>query len=59
LKILIESEVLNDPTSLFMVILNGKLVGEHLTAAQTQVLVSQIMERFVLGEGPGRLRKPE
>jgi hypothetical protein len=50
LKILIETEILDDPTSLFMVILNGQLVGEHLTAAQVQLVVSEIMSRFVLGD---------
>jgi hypothetical protein len=54
LKIIIESEVPNDPSSLFMVILDGKLVAEHLTAAQAQLVVSEIMQRRILG---ARLRK--
>jgi hypothetical protein len=50
LKIIIESEVLNDPAALFMVILNGKLVAEHLTVAQVQLIVAEIMETAVLGK---------
>jgi hypothetical protein len=52
LKITIESQVANDPAALFTVTLNGKLLGEHMTAAQAQVLASEIIERFVLGERP-------
>jgi hypothetical protein len=52
LKIIIESEVPNDPTALFMVILNGKLVAEHLTVAQVHLVMADIMERAVLGKRP-------
>ena len=48
MKITIESEAPDDPRALFMVILNGQLVGEHLTVAQAQ-LAAEIMERFVQG----------
>jgi hypothetical protein len=51
LKIIIESEVPNDPTALFMIILEGKLVAEHLTVAQVQLVVGDIMARAVLGKG--------
>jgi hypothetical protein len=51
LKITIESEAPDDPRALFLVILNGQLVGERLTAAQAQLVVAEIIERFVLGEG--------
>jgi hypothetical protein len=53
LKIIIESEAPNDPAALFMIILNGKLVAEHLTVAQVQLIVADIMERAVLGKRSG------
>jgi hypothetical protein len=51
LKIIIESEIVNDPRALFMITLNGKLVAEHLTVAQVHLVVADIMERAVLGKG--------
>jgi hypothetical protein len=53
LKIIIESEVPNDPTALFVVIADGKLAAKHLTVAQVQIAVADIMERAALGKGSG------
>ena len=48
MKIVIETEVLGDPTALFRVTLDGRLIGEHLTAVQAQIVIAELMERVVL-----------
>jgi hypothetical protein len=58
LKIVIESEVRGDLNSLFVVTLNGKLIAEHLTAVQAQLVVAEIMERHLVGVKPAKARLP-
>jgi hypothetical protein len=48
LKITIETETPNDSASMFRVTLDDKSIGEHLTAVQTHLIVSEILERIVL-----------
>ena len=54
MKIAIETETPDDPTSMFRVLLDDKLIGEGLTAVQAQLVVAEIIERIVLGKSPGR-----
>jgi hypothetical protein len=48
LKITIEPETPNDSSSMFRVLLDDKLIGADLTAVQAQLVVAEIIERFVL-----------
>ncbi len=53
--IAIEAETVDDPWTMFRLRINGKVVGEDLTAVQTHLLVGEILERIVL---PKKARKP-
>ena len=52
LKITIETEIPADSRSMFRVLLDGKLIGEGLTAVQAQLVAAEIIERFVLPQMP-------
>ncbi len=47
-SISIELEVEGDPTSLFVPKIDGAIFAEHLTAAQTHLLVGDFLERIAL-----------
>lgn len=49
MKIAIETEAPNDPSTLFRLSVNNKVVGEHLTAVQTRDQVEEIIERLQRG----------
>ncbi len=51
----IESETTGDPWTVFRLRIDGKAVGENLTAAQAHLLGGEILERIVL---PNKARKP-
>jgi hypothetical protein len=38
----------DDPGSLFQLSIDGKIVGEHLTAVQTHILVGEILQKVAL-----------
>jgi hypothetical protein len=44
----IEAESPHDPASLFQLSIDGKIVGVHLTAVQTHILVGDILEKVAL-----------
>ncbi len=46
--ITIETETVGDPRTMFRLRIDGKVVGENLTAVQTHLLVGEILERIVL-----------
>lgn len=46
-KIVVEAETPGDSTTMFRVLLNGKVVGQHLTAVQAHNIVGDILERVV------------
>jgi len=46
MKITIEAETPNDSGSLFRVFVGAKTLGEGLTAAQTHVLIGEVLEQF-------------
>jgi hypothetical protein len=46
-SISIELEFEGDPTSLFVLKIDGAVFAEHLTAAQTHLLVGDLLERIV------------
>jgi hypothetical protein len=46
LKITTENEIPGDPTALFRVSLNGKVIREHLTAVQAQLIIAELMQHF-------------
>jgi hypothetical protein len=48
LEIIIEFERPGDSSALLRVAIDEKTVGEHLTAVQAQLLVSEILKWFVL-----------
>jgi hypothetical protein len=48
--IAIETETGGDPRTMFRLRIDGKVVGENLTAVQTHLLVGEILERIVLPE---------
>jgi predicted glycosyltransferase len=54
-SIAIEAETVGDPRTMFRLRIDGKVVGENLTAVQTHLLVGEILERIVL---PEKARKP-
>jgi hypothetical protein len=47
-RIVIELETPGDSRSLFRLRLDNKVVGENLTAAQTHLLVGEILDRVTL-----------
>ena len=47
-RIVIELEIPGDSGSLFRLRLDNKVVGEHLTAVQTHLLVGEILNRITL-----------
>jgi hypothetical protein len=47
-RIVIELEIPGDSGSLFRLRLDNKVVGEHLTAVQTHLLVGEILDRITL-----------
>jgi hypothetical protein len=47
-SISIELEVEGGPTSLFVLKIDGAVFAEHLTAAQTHLLVGDFLERIAL-----------
>jgi hypothetical protein len=47
-RIVIELETPGDSRSLFRLRLDNKVVGENLTAAQTHLLVREILDRITL-----------
>jgi hypothetical protein len=47
-RIVIELEIPGDSASLFRLRLDNKVVGENLTAAQTHLLVGEILDRITL-----------
>jgi hypothetical protein len=51
----IEWQTSGDPSAMFRLKIDEKIVGENLTAAQAHLLVGEILERIVL---PNRPRKP-
>ena len=59
-SISIELEVEGDLTSMFVLKIDGAIFAEHLTAAQTHLLVGDFLERFALPsaeERPDAVRK--
>ena len=52
MKIAIETETPNDSRSMFRVLLDDKTIGANLTAVQAQLVVAEIIERFVLPPRP-------
>jgi hypothetical protein len=54
-SIAIETETVGDPRTMFRLRIDGKVVGENLTAVQTHLLVGEILERIVL---PKKASKP-
>jgi hypothetical protein len=53
-SISIELEVEGDPTSLFVLKRDGVVFAEHLTAAQTHLLVGDLLERIVFPIAPDK-----
>lgn len=51
MRITIENQEQYDPSSLFRVTLNDRLISENLTAAQAHILVGDIFEKAL---GPKR-----
>jgi hypothetical protein len=49
--ILIETQAPGDSSTMFRLRIDGKIVGENLTAVQTHLLIGEILERVVLPEG--------
>ncbi|HYC26163.1 MAG TPA: hypothetical protein VEC58_09020 [Roseiarcus sp.] len=49
--ILIEAQSPGDSSTLFRLRIDEKIVGENLTAAQTHLLIGEILERVALPEG--------
>lgn len=49
MKIAIETETPNDPSTLFRVSIDNKTVGAHLTAVQTRDQVGELIERLQRG----------
>ena len=47
-RILIELETPNDSRSMFRLIVDEAVVGETLTAAQTHILVGEILDRITI-----------
>ena len=54
-SISIELEVEGDPTSLFVLKIDGAVIAEHLTAAQTHLLVGDFLERIALPQSREKL----
>ncbi len=52
LRVAIETETPNDSSSMSRVLLDDKLIGADLTAVQAQLVVAEIIERFVLRPRP-------
>lgn len=48
MKITIEAETPNDSGSLFRVAIDGRIVGETLTAVQAHIVVGEILEKVAL-----------
>jgi hypothetical protein len=61
--ILIEAQTPGDSSTLFRLRIDGKTVGENLTAVQTHLLIGEILERVALPEGhsvtPAHKRRPQ
>jgi hypothetical protein len=53
-SISIELEFEGDPTSLFVLKIDGAVFAEHLTAAQTHSLVGDLLERIVFPNAPDK-----
>jgi hypothetical protein len=51
-SILIEPEVHGDPASPFRLLVNHRLMGEGLTAADVLALVGDVLQRFSVGDAP-------
>ncbi len=47
MRIQIENEDQRDPHSLFRVMLDKKVVGEHLTAPQAHIVIGEIFEALL------------
>jgi len=52
--IAIEAELPGDSRTMFRLRVNGKIIGERLTAAQAHLLVGDVLERIVL---PNKARR--
>jgi hypothetical protein len=52
MRITIYMETLGNRRSMFRVIFGGAVIAEHLTSAQSHILVGEILERLVLGKKP-------
>ena len=50
-EIRIQAETPGDSASLFQLIIDEKIVGEHLTAAQAHLLIGEILGRVALPGG--------
>lgn len=57
MKIVIEPEAPGDSRTMFRLLVGEKLVAEGMTAAQTHVLVGDILEKLALPNGPSDLRQ--
>jgi hypothetical protein len=55
-RIVIEFEPPGDSSALFRVLVAEKLIEDGLTAAQTHILVGDILERLTLPNGRGKGR---
>jgi hypothetical protein len=53
-SISIELEVEGDPTSLFVLKIDGAVFSEHLTAIQIHLPVGDLLERIVLPNAPDK-----
>jgi hypothetical protein len=61
--ILIEAHDPGDSSTLFRLRIDGRIVGENLTAVQIHLLIGEILERVALPEGhsaaPANSRRPQ
>jgi hypothetical protein len=48
MRIIIETESPNDSGTMFRVLVDEKLVGAGLTAVQAELVIGEVIERFVL-----------
>jgi hypothetical protein len=47
-RIIIEAETPGDSRTMFRLILDDKVVGENLTAAQAHLLIGEVLDRITL-----------
>ena len=50
----VEAETAGDSRTMFRLRINGKVIAEHLTAAQAHLLVGDALERIVLPAPPSQ-----